>query len=533
MTSKELLESISVIVAVDGKLTAEEKQYLYEVAKKFRVSKVELNSIFDKVRAGTGTISSPHSLEDQVELYEHLVAAAAADGEITKDEKAILDEFREKFGIGKDSGQDVGPLSTPDSLAPSAEVFIVPSRPESAKPNKSQSISRSGHWVFGTIILIFGVATVWVTWQWINTPTRGANNAPIPPSLELATNEPPLTREELSKIIDSDLMPLIENAHNENTAAKMRALQTFRDHFTGFREGIPDFTEDLTQWGTRFGIVSTWTQDKWDSWWNENDNANRLGEYVHGKFREHVLSEEELEVAYSDTIIQFTGDLTANRNALLSEIKIVLSSQQLPVQIRVPKEDFAQFVERTQEHFSKYSSELGGKSAASGVLGFVGGNAIGWGATKVTIYAIQAVGPLIVSSTSSSLIATTLTPVVTSVTTYFTTMGVTLGGATTAFTLGGGAGGSTVGPIGTGVGVVAGLVAGGVTDWWLSEQFKEKTTTELNSMLDLMEKNIINGVRNESGESAGLDGIFSEANVEMKRLMRQAVLETLYERAAK
>lgn len=159
MTSRELLESISVIVAADGKLAVEEKQYLYDVAKKFRVSKKELNDIFDKVRLGKGIISTPHSKEDQIELYDHLMAAAVADGDISQEEEAILDRLIEKFGIRKRSGNDIGALSRPDSLGPGAEVYVVPPNPVSVAPNRSQSTSQSGNSVWAiAVVLLFIVA---------------------------------------------------------------------------------------------------------------------------------------------------------------------------------------------------------------------------------------------------------------------------------------------------------------------------------------------------------------------------------------
>jgi tellurite resistance protein len=99
MTARELLESISVIIAVDGKLADEEKQYLFSVAKQLGVSKGDLNSVFDKVREGRGVVANPKSAKDQADLYAHLVTAAASDGEISTKERRILNDVGEHFGI--------------------------------------------------------------------------------------------------------------------------------------------------------------------------------------------------------------------------------------------------------------------------------------------------------------------------------------------------------------------------------------------------------------------------------------------------
>lgn len=395
----------------------------------------------------------------------------------------------------------------------------------------------SAHFVLGFVVLLLGAYLLWTAWQWVNEPTSSSTAPPVSPSMEIHIDDAPVSRvsvsrEEISRIVESDLMPLIENAHKENTAAKNRAIQTFRDHFAEFRKGIPGFTEDLTGWGTRFGVVSNWTKDKWDAWWNENENANRLGVYVHDKFRDHILSEEELEAAFTDSITQYTGDLMANRNSLLSEMKVVLTSEQIPVQVRVPEKEFEQFAARTQQYFSDLAQKLGEKSVASGVVAFVGGQFIGWGATQVTMVTIRSLTPIIAASLSGPIITGIMTPVATGVASHFAATGLAAGGATVAFSISGGAGGTTVGPIGTGVGLVVGLVVGGVADWWMSARFEEKTASEINAMLYVMEKQIVEGVQNEAGASLGLEGTFSEANQQMKRLMRQATLETMWERVS-
>ena len=381
----------------------------------------------------------------------------------------------------------------------------------------------------GLLLLGVGVIILWKVWGMVNDPTDVSSNLPQPPAMEVTVDQqPPLSRKVITNIFETNLTPLIEYANKENEKAKDRAIQAFQNDFGEFHKGIPAFTEDLTGWGTRFGVVSNWTKDKWDAWWNENENANQLGEYVNDKFRQHILSEKKLEQAFIDAITQFTGDLAANRNALLSEMQIVLTSQDLPVQIRLPKDEFKVFSAQIQEHFKDLSIKLSEKSVVVGIGGLVAGFFVEEGArraaTGVAIRVIPAVA-------ASPIITSVMAPVATGVATRLAAMGLTTGGATATFAAAGGTGRTLAGPLGTAVGGGVGFVAGGIADWWMSARFEKKTAEQIGTMLQVMGKQIIEGVGNEDGTSLGLDGTFGEANRQMKRLMREATLTAMWERA--
>lgn len=346
---------------------------------------------------------------------------------------------------------------------------------------------------------------------------------PTPPPALLQIDETTKSREEISRLFEKEITPLIENAHKENSEARDRAIQTLREDFNGFREGVPTFVASLTSWGTRAGIVSNWTKDTWNTWWNNESNANQLGEYINSKFREEVLSEDKLKKAFEDSIAQFTTDLAANRNALLSEITIVLSSDNIPVTLKMPEDQLADFVGKTQKYYSEQAKELAQDSVFNLLLASLAGEA----AAAITIRTYSIVGQV-----SGPIITAVMTPITISFTSQVASMGIATAGSTASFAAAGAAGGTTVGPLGTGVGILVGLVVGGLVDWWISAKFEQEATEKINAMLGLMEEQIIKGVSNDEKVSMGLEAVYSEANLEMKRLMRQAMLQALYERGS-
>lgn len=377
--------------------------------------------------------------------------------------------------------------------------------------------------IVGVSLLFVGALIFVMIWKLANNPVTIASGPPVPPSLEILIEEPSISREDVTKIFEANVSPLIEHAFLENEAAKNRAILSFRQDFNGFRSGIPKFADDLSEWRTRIGVISSWTKDKWNQWWNNEENANSLGVYVHTKFKEHVLSEITLNYAFHKSISSFMGDLEANRNALLSEIEVVMASEKLPGKIQIPKDEYNSFIIQSQKHLSVLSAQIGKKSAIYGIATNFASDFVYAGGVNIAKSAI----PALTTQVINPIIVSIMGPVATTIGSQFASAGLTsIGGATAIFAAGGGTGGSIAGPIGTGVGVLAGFVLGGITDWWMSERFKEKVIDEVGEMLSVLEKQIINGANNQPGLAATL----TEANQQLKRLMRQAILEAMLER---
>lgn len=346
---------------------------------------------------------------------------------------------------------------------------------------------------------------------------------PAPPPVALQVHEQTVTREELSRLFESEIVPLIDNTYKDNIAAKDRALQSLREDFDGFRRGVPEFVEGLTSWTTRAGVVTNLTRDKWNAWWNDQKNADQLGAYINSKFKEQVLSEDDLRKAFETSIEQFTTDLAANRNALLSEVTLVLSSTKMPVTLTLSEDDLGAFSERFEKYYSGQVQTLSLESVKNGVFATIAGEL----ATLIAIHAYSTVGQV-----SAPIITTVMTPITAGLAAQVAATGLVAGGTTASFAAVGAAGGTTAGPLGTGVGLVIGIVVGGVVDWWISDKFKQEATEDIIAMLSLMEEQIISGVSKEGETSPGLESIYTEANLQMKRVIRHAMLEALYERGS-
>ena len=96
------------------------------------------------------------------------------------------------------------------------------------------------------------------------------------------------------------------------------------------RAGIPPFAKDVSSWSTRIGIVGRYSQDLWEKWWRDNQNADSVNRYVNEKFRAHILSEEKLNDDLAAVMAKFNEDMAAGRNRLYAELKLTLKGTTIP-----------------------------------------------------------------------------------------------------------------------------------------------------------------------------------------------------------
>lgn len=351
-------------------------------------------------------------------------------------------------------------------------------------------------------------------------PTSPPGALPDFPSFEVT----PQSSAAVNDFFNLSILPLIEEMEEKNKEAKERALASLHDQFDGFRRGTADFSEDITGWG-RFGIAKNWTKDKWDLWINDVENADNLTSYVNDKFRQHVLNEEQLQSAINDPLVQFTGDMIANQNELLAKIKTTLSSSALPPMIQIPEKEFNEFTKRLSEQFIAESTKIAGKTVVQGILAIVG--------STVAEEAVRRTVTPMISKVVAPIIARIATSTAATLSTQFAAVGATAGGATVVTTATGGGVGSFVPGIGTVVGFAVGVAVGAGIDWWMTERSKEEIITQLTSLLDSMEKNIIQGTDDADRKMPnGLSQAYDELIRDSKSVMTQAVLKTLHKGSA-
>ena len=130
---------------------------------------------------------------------------------------------------------------------------------------------------------------------------------------------------------------------------------------------------------------------------------------------------------------------------------------------------------------------------------------------------------LIVSEVAAVAAAQVVTRVVTTVGTSAVVSAAAGGGAMATGTAGGGAAGTSVGPVGTLVGAGVGLIIGVGVDWWLTDQFQEKLTSQLNTYFDEMQRNLLDGTVEEPGLRDALSRVVDLVAYEQSKTLRQSL----------
>ncbi|MGD0464997.1 MAG: hypothetical protein ABSB74_21140 [Tepidisphaeraceae bacterium] len=118
--------------------------------------------------------------------------------------------------------------------------------------------------------------------------------APLPDTGPLVSVPAPATLDPV-QYYRNDIVPLLDDFDTRNQAAADRAIATLHDRMQMHRAGIPAFADDISGWGTRFGIVGRESSDLWKKWWDDEKNVHGVKDYVNGKLRAHVMSEDSLK----------------------------------------------------------------------------------------------------------------------------------------------------------------------------------------------------------------------------------------------
>lgn len=255
----------------------------------------------------------------------------------------------------------------------------------------------------------------------------------------------------------ADLVVLDEKRNRE---AMNLARRRLAEHFSIHRIGVPKFAEDLTTWGTHYEISKAMLRD----WWSNSNEARKVATDHFSRF---IVSDEQLRRDVADVVAQFSSDLEANRNKMLSELQEKVSTAAVPcasADLGLTNLTGAFMVE-----VQPLLKQRAAQSLAMSVLGTGGG--VGAGAA------------------TTHIVTKLVTSMATRVATWAAARGSTVAGGAVV----GGQGGTVLAPgVGTAAGAVGGIIAAWAVDWWTEKKFKEKVTQECNQILDDMEKNLWN-----------------------------------------
>jgi hypothetical protein len=309
--------------------------------------------------------------------------------------------------------------------------------------------------------------------------------------------------ERIEAFLRNEIDPILADSAEQDLAAAERALATLHERFRGFHAGVEPFVEEVSGWGTRFGVLGRSIGDGWNHYIAGEPDASAVKIYIEEKFHRHVVSEAALRGAVEESLVQFQEDLAANRNVMLARVRARLTASDVPVELR--DADMAALSERFTRRSAELLDGMGGDILANGAAAFAGGAVAEEVARRLAIQIIARVATQMATSAAVSSA---------------TTGGATAGGAVT-----GGATGSAVGPVGTVIGLGVGLAVGIAVDWWMSERFEAKLAGQCDAFLTDVERELIDG----SPEAPGLRTVLNDSIQATRQRHREALLASLLE----
>ena len=102
LTNEQLFRSAVTMMAIDGKMGADELGVLQSLREKLAISETVLEGVQADLKRGTVRVHIPEEADDRQRLLETLVQAAWADGIIAPQEQKVLDSVAEKIRISRE-----------------------------------------------------------------------------------------------------------------------------------------------------------------------------------------------------------------------------------------------------------------------------------------------------------------------------------------------------------------------------------------------------------------------------------------------
>ncbi len=101
MKNKDIIEAVISLLTMDGELSRQKRRFLSDVCKRLKIPKKYRDESLEKAKQGKGRVRLPESEADKNHLMYLLVQAVVADGDVTPEERMILEDLVEMLGISK------------------------------------------------------------------------------------------------------------------------------------------------------------------------------------------------------------------------------------------------------------------------------------------------------------------------------------------------------------------------------------------------------------------------------------------------
>jgi hypothetical protein len=295
--------------------------------------------------------------------------------------------------------------------------------------------------------------------------------------------------------------PILDETARKNQDAIARALATLGESVDKYRGGVDPFIADLRSWSTTYHIFLKSVV----GWWHGDES---LANYVDGRFRRHLFSDQTIADDVKNALVQLDEDLEANRNQLLVNLQTASAASNLAAPPKWP----------TIEAFSRALSERALAGMEPSARASVVSNVLASTAVDTPTAALL---PALVAGA----VKAATTGVMRAATTSASETVLAEGGVVVADASSGGALGSEVPVIGNAVGFCVGLVVSVVALHYEGIVQDEKLRRDLNGYIDGLKTALV-GDRGAPGELAkGMKAYVREIDRSEAELVKQAVLE--------
>jgi hypothetical protein len=295
--------------------------------------------------------------------------------------------------------------------------------------------------------------------------------------------------------------PILAETAQKNQDAIARALDTLGDSIDRYRGGIDPFIADLRTWSTTYHIFLKSVV----GWWHGDQS---LANYVDGRFRRHLFSDQTIANDVKNALVQLDEDLEANRNQLLVNLQTASAASNMAAPPRWP----------TIEAFSRAVSERALAEMEPSARASVASNAL---ASTVVDAPTAAFLPAVVADA----VKAAATGVVRAAATSASETVLAEGGVVVADASSGGALGSEVPVIGNAVGFCAGLVVSVVALHYEGIVQDEKLRRDLNGYIDGLKAALVGDRGAPSELSKAMKDYVRDIDRSEADLVKQTVME--------
>ena len=130
---------------------------------------------------------------------------------------------------------------------------------------------KSQIWIASTALLACTGLIIWAAGLTAPDATLPAVSRLLSNENDTAKTEAELRAERIA-FFNTVIEPVIIEADQRNRESAQRCIETLKESFNGYRNGIKPFCIEINTWGTRLGVIRRMPGD----WWYEKNGRRRF-----------------------------------------------------------------------------------------------------------------------------------------------------------------------------------------------------------------------------------------------------------------